>query len=58
MRAIIFWKMVFPENCRPFLRTLRPQKVKNMLTCWPIAAAPVAIMKAARTRSTESRIIW
>ncbi len=36
----------------PFRRmVLRPQKVKNMVTCIPMAAAPVAMMKAAITRS-------
>src|SRR2546427_791206 len=34
-----------------FLEDREAQKVKNMLTCWPIAAAPAAITKAARTRA-------
>ena len=34
-----------------FLRTLRPQKVKNMVTLRPIAAAPLAMIKLASTLS-------
>jgi hypothetical protein len=32
-------------------RMFRPQKVKNMVTSSPMAAAPLAMMKAAMTRS-------
>src|SRR5262249_32273535 len=51
MTAIIFFLKVLPAKL--FLRrsAVSPQKVKKMLTCWPMAAAPVAITKAASTRS-------
>src|SRR5574340_1750964 len=40
------------ELVAPFLRiVLSPQKVKKTVTCMPMAAAPVAIMKAAMARS-------
>ena len=44
-----------PKRLRPvavfFLMACRPQKVKNMVTSIPEAAAPVAMMKAAIRRS-------
>src|SRR5262252_75021 len=51
MTAMAFWKKLLPDSSVDFLRTARPQKVKNMLTCWPMAAAPVAMTNAASTRS-------
>ncbi len=48
------------ELAAPFLRIVfNPQKVKKTVTCMPIAAAPVAMIKAAiaRSRSPLKRTI-
>ena len=33
--------------------TFNPQKVKNIVTCWPMAAAPLAMINEARARSNS-----
>lgn len=59
IKLINLWVNFLPLSFLPFLITLQPQNVKNIVTSIPTAEAPVAIIKAAiaLSKSLDSKII-